>query len=99
MMKSKILKYVDFTKTQKSRYLENETLFSSNKKIINHTSRATLLQKIPSFVEEFGDDPIQMLPYNQTMTVYITYYGFYLVVFSQIIFNSHLIFDLDLDFK
>ena len=27
MMMSRILKFVDFTKTQKSRYLENETLF------------------------------------------------------------------------
>ena len=27
MMMSQILKSVDFTKTQKSRYLENETLF------------------------------------------------------------------------
>ena len=31
---------------------ERNIIFSSNKKIINHTSRATLLQKIPSFVEE-----------------------------------------------
>ena len=31
----------DFTKTQKSRCLENATLFS----LINYTSRATLLQK------------------------------------------------------
>ena len=27
LMTSQILKYVDFTRTQKSRYLENETLF------------------------------------------------------------------------
>ena len=27
IMTSQILKFVDFTKTQKSRYLENETLF------------------------------------------------------------------------
>ena len=33
MMTSRTLKYVDFKKTQKSRYLENETLFLSNKKI------------------------------------------------------------------
>ena len=33
MMTSQILKSVDFAKTQKSRYLENETIFfSSNKK-------------------------------------------------------------------
>ena len=45
MMTSQILKSVDFTKTQKSRYLENETLFLQIKKIINYTGRATLLQK------------------------------------------------------
>ena len=46
MMTSQILKSVDFTKTQKSRYLENKTLFFLQiKKIINYTSRATLLQK------------------------------------------------------
>ena len=33
MIKSQILNSVDFTKTQKSRYLENETLFLQIKKI------------------------------------------------------------------
>ena len=42
MIMSLILKSVNFTKTQKSRYLENETL----KKFIYYTSRATLLQEI-----------------------------------------------------
>ena len=46
MMTSQILKSLDFTKTQKSRYLENETLFLQIKKIINCTLRVTLLQKI-----------------------------------------------------
>ena len=47
MMTSHILKFVDFTKIQKSRYLENETLFFLQiKKIINYTSWATLWQKI-----------------------------------------------------
>ena len=32
MMTSQILKSMHFTKTQKSRYLENETFFSLNKK-------------------------------------------------------------------
>ena len=42
-MKSQILKTVDLTKTQKSRYLENETLFFLQiKKFINYTSMATL---------------------------------------------------------
>ena len=37
MVTSQISKYVYFTKTQKSRYLENETLFSLNiKKSIAH---------------------------------------------------------------
>ena len=47
MMASQILKSAGFTKTQKSRYLENETLFYLQiKKFINHTLRATLLQEI-----------------------------------------------------
>ena len=41
-----ILKSVDFTKTQKSRDLRNETYFFFKKKFINYTSRATLLRKI-----------------------------------------------------
>ena len=46
-MTSNILKSVDFTKTQKSRYLESETLFFLQiKKFANYTSRATLLEKI-----------------------------------------------------
>ena len=38
MMTSQILKYVDFTKTEKSIYLENKTFLSSNKKksLITH---------------------------------------------------------------
>ena len=47
MMTSQILNSVDFTKTEKSRHLENETLFFLQiKKIINCASRATLWQKI-----------------------------------------------------
>ena len=41
-----ILKSVGFLKTQKSRYLENETLsFPQITKFISWTSRATLFQK------------------------------------------------------
>ena len=44
---SQISKSVNFTKTHKCRYLENETLFLLQiKKFINNTSRAALLQKI-----------------------------------------------------
>ena len=43
MMTSQILKAVDFTKTQKSRYMENETFFKQKN---NYRSRATLWQKI-----------------------------------------------------
>ena len=47
MMTSQILKFVDFTKTEKSRYLENKTLFSLHiKKFMNFISRAIFLQKI-----------------------------------------------------
>ena len=46
MMKSQILKSVYFTKTQKSGYLENDTLiFLQIKKIHCYTSRASLWQK------------------------------------------------------
>ena len=45
MMMSQILKSVDFTKTQKFRYLENENCFLQIKKLINYPSRAALLQK------------------------------------------------------
>ena len=47
MMMSQILKFVDFTKTQESRYLQNKTLFFLQiQKFINYTSRATLWQKL-----------------------------------------------------
>ena len=46
MLKSQILQFVDFLKTQKSKFLENETLyFLQIKKFINYTSRAILWQK------------------------------------------------------
>ena len=42
MMASQILQFVDFTTTEKSKYLENETFFFPQiKKFINYTSRAT----------------------------------------------------------
>ena len=47
MIASQILKSADFTKTQKSRYLEDKALFFLQiKKIINCASRATVWQKI-----------------------------------------------------
>ena len=47
MMTFQILKSVDFTKTEKSRFLKNETIFFLQiKKFIDYTSRATLWQKI-----------------------------------------------------
>ena len=47
MMMPQILKFVDFTKTQKPRYLVNETLFFLQiKKFITSTSSAALRQKI-----------------------------------------------------
>ena len=49
MMTSQILKSVNFTKTQKSIYLKNETFFLQIKKIIVCTSRVSLRQK-SSFV-------------------------------------------------
>ena len=47
MMTSQILKSVDFTKIQKSRYLENETLlFVQIKNFINYALRGILLRNI-----------------------------------------------------
>ena len=46
MMTSQILLFVDFTKTQKSKYLKNETLFFLQiKELINYTLRTTLWKK------------------------------------------------------
>ena len=45
MMASQSLKSVDFTKTQESRYLENETFFLQIKKFMNYTSRTKLGKK------------------------------------------------------
>ena len=42
MMVSQILRSMDFTKSQKPRYLENETFSLQIKKSINYKSKATL---------------------------------------------------------
>ena len=47
MMTSQILRSVNFTKSQKRRYLENEASFSLQiKKFINYKSKGALKQKI-----------------------------------------------------
>ena len=53
MMTSQILKSVDYTKTQKSRYLNetNKKIIFRQKKFVNYTLKATLWQK-NSFVAE-----------------------------------------------
>ena len=51
LMMSQILKFIDFTKTEKSRYLENKTSFLQIKKFSDYTSMVTLSQK-NSFVAE-----------------------------------------------
>ena len=45
MMMSQILKSMDFTKTQKSRYLQDETFLFQIKRSINWAFRAILWQK------------------------------------------------------
>ena len=46
-MASQVLKFVDFTKTWKARYVENEALlFLQIKKFINYTPRTNLWQEI-----------------------------------------------------
>ena len=63
MMTSYILKSVDFTKTQKSRYLENKTFFLQVK---NYTSRSTLLRKINLIlVKDFINDE-KLKPNNKS---------------------------------
>ena len=64
-MTSQILKYVDFTKIQKSRYLKNEILFFLQiNKFINYTSRGTLWQK-NSFVAEITFKDIRIKNLNR----------------------------------
>ena len=47
MMTSQTLKFVDFTKTKKSRYIEKDTLFFLKiKEFINCALSATLWQKL-----------------------------------------------------
>ena len=59
LITSQILKSLDFTKTQKSRYLENETLlFLQIKKIIYYTSRAILSQTRVFFAELTFKTPV-----------------------------------------
>ena len=54
-MTSQILQFVNFTKTQKSKYLESETLlFLQVKKFINYTSRANFF-----LVEVTSDDTVK----------------------------------------
>ena len=66
MVMSQILKFVNITKTQKSRYLKNETLFFLQiKKFSNYTSRATLSQK-NSFVAEVTLN-INCIVYQKTL--------------------------------
>ena len=51
-MTSQILKFVNFTKTQKSRYLKNETLFFLQiKKFFTYTSKGYFMVK-NTFVAE-----------------------------------------------
>ena len=52
MVKSQILRSVDFTEAQTSRYLENQTFVLQIKKILNYTSMATLWQKNCFVTEE-----------------------------------------------
>ena len=47
MMMSQILKFVDFTKTQKSRYLKNQTFFLQIKKIHRLQIKGYFMAKIP----------------------------------------------------
>ena len=48
MITSQMLKSVGFTKAQKSRYLEKNIFFFSNKKV-NYTSRTTLKSAVTTY--------------------------------------------------
>ena len=62
MMMSQILKFVDFTKTQKFRYLENETLFVLQiEKSINYTSSDTFIAKNRFVAEVTFNIPLYIL--------------------------------------
>ena len=50
-MMAQVLKFIHFSKMQKSEYLENETFFRQIKKFIHYKLRAMLWQKT-SFLEE-----------------------------------------------
>ena len=51
MTMSQILESADFTKTQKSQYLENETFFPSNKKIHSLHIKGSFMTKNSFIVE------------------------------------------------
>ena len=62
MMTSQISIFVDFARTPKCRYLENETLFFLQiKKVINYTSRVTLCQKNTFVTEATFKEPTHKL--------------------------------------
>ena len=50
-MASQILKSADFSKTSKSRYLQNETFFLQIEKFINYTSKGYFMTKNNFVVE------------------------------------------------
>ena len=65
MIASRILRFVDFTKTQKSKYLKKETLFFLQiKKFINYTTREKYFMARNTFVAE--------VTFN-TMNKYVAY--------------------------
>ena len=73
MMTSHTLKSVHFTKTQKSRYLENERLFFLQiKKFMNYTSKAPLLQK-NSFVAEVNFKELVVLQNDNSVPPFQNY--------------------------
>ena len=59
-------KFVDSLETQKPKYLENKTIFFHTKKIIHHTLRATLWQKILFWQRELFSCSINVNAVNLT---------------------------------
>ena len=76
MMTPQILKSVDFTKTQKSIYLENETFFLQIKKIINYTkTKCEICAKLTTKTSERWRDVVS-LSFLLTLSRFHTFFDF-----------------------
>ena len=69
MVTSQILHFADFTKTKKSKYLENATLiFLQRKYFINYTLRTSLWQKIAGGLRRWLHFPVKLHQFKSLCT-------------------------------